>query len=233
MSTGFENQEKIAQLPQEGVHCFAANSKQVTTRRVITIPLMLVFLALGIYMLCTKSYVTAGCSLFALLITVLVFIQSFLIANYRVAVDYNEKRIVLRYRFSLITIPFENFDAHHGAPDKKEEIISAVQHTVVKYLVLDDVFEDACYQTSTKDLDSIEDFEKLSSEAFAIAEAYGAKNCEGVIKPDPSLNYRDVKIDAKELDDNDIDSIIADALEVDTETVKELTADAENASEEN
>ena len=78
----------------------------------------------------------------AFIITVLVFIQSFLIANYRVAVDYNEKRIVLRYRFSLITIPFENFDAHHGAPDKKEEIIANVQHVVVKYLVLDDVFEE-------------------------------------------------------------------------------------------
>lgn len=231
MSTGFENQEKLAQLPQEGVHCFAASGKQITTRRAITIPLMLVFLALGIYMLCTKEYVIAGCSCLAFIITVLVFIQSFLIANYRVAVDYNEKRIVLRYRFSLITIPFENFDAHHGAPDKKEEIIANVQHVVVKYLVLDDVFEDACYQTSTKDLASIEDFDKLSEEAFAIAEAYGAKNCEGVIKPDPSLRYRDTVIEAAELNENDIDNIIADALDVDTETVKELTAESDKSSE--
>lgn len=224
MATGFENEEKIAQLPQDGVHCFAANGKQIKQRRIITIPLCIVFLAFAIYLLVTKNYPLAICSFVVVLVSFLVFIQSFLIANYRVAVDYNEKMIVLRYRFSLITIPFENFDAHNGAPDKKEELLATVQHEVIKYLVLDNVFEDACYQTSTKDLASVEDFDKLSAEAFAIAEAYGAKNCEGAIKPDPSLGYNgDIK--AADLKDADIDSIVANALDVDTDTVKELAGD--------
>lgn len=224
MSTGFENQERIAKLPQEGVHCFAANTKQVKNRRIVTVPLMIIFLALGIYMLVSKSYAIGACSLVAFVIFLLVFIQSFLIANYRVAVDYNEKRIVLRYRFSLITIPFENFDAHIGAPDRAEEMLASMNHVAVKYLVLDNVFEDACYQTSTKDLASSSDFDQLMKEAFDIAEAYGAKYCDGVIKPDASLGYDAKSAEGKD-DELDVDSIVADALNLDESQVKELAGD--------
>ena len=31
-----QNKELIAKLPTEGVHCYAANSKQINTRRIVT-----------------------------------------------------------------------------------------------------------------------------------------------------------------------------------------------------
>ena len=117
------------------------------------------------------------------IISILVFAQSFLIAKFRVAVDYNEKNIVLRYRYSKIAIPFENFDGRDGTPDQAEAIIDKnFKKGATFYLVLDDVFEDACYQTSSSDLESVDDFKQLREECFAIAEAYGARNSKDKVK---------------------------------------------------
>lgn len=214
------NEEKIKALPQEGVHCFAAKGKQITTRRVITLPLMAISIALICLFLLMeeKNIAAAVASAIVFIVSLLVFIQTFLIAKYRIAVDYNEKKIVLRYRYSLITIPFENFDARDGEPDKAEALIdnSALGGSdKVYYLVLDNVLDDACYQTTTKDLASREDFFKLKEEVFAIADAYGARNLENAIKPENL--YSSKKSEAGEADIDDI--------------VKQAMADADTSSE--
>ena len=219
MGTGFENNGLIAKLPQEGVHCFPANESQIKTRRIVTIILMVAFIALTVVfclVLAKKQYILGGICGVGFIISLLVFIQSFLIAKYRVAVDYNEKKIVLRYRFSLIDIPFDSFDAREGEPDKAEEMLNNAmnQGSVTKYLVLDNVFDEACYQTSTKDLASKEDFEKLKKETFAIADAYGARNSEEAIKPNTDADAAAAKkenmkdITPGELNDDDIDAIV-------------------------
>jgi hypothetical protein len=139
---------------------------------------------------------------------VLVFCQTFLVSKFRVAVDYNNKNIVLRYRYSKIEIPFENFDARDGAPDQAEALIDKnFKKGVNAYLVLDDVFEDACYQTSIADLESKEDFDKLKADCFAIADAYGARNSKDKVKFYYEKNVDD-KADGEEAD---IDKIIEEA----------------------
>ena len=78
---------------------------------------------------------------------------------------------------------------------------------VTQYLVLDNVFDEACYQTSSKDLASVEDFTKLKEESLAIADAYGARNSEDAIKP--NTDGRGKKdIEASELNDEDIGNIV-------------------------
>ncbi len=187
MSTEYENKEKVAALPQEGVHCFAASSRQINVRRVITVILFAAFAALSVFFFTRDGGLGLGimCAC-AAVIAVLVFIQTFLIADYRVAVDYNVKEIVLRYRFSKVRIPFENLDSRDGEPTKAEAMLDSTgvgNKQKVYYLIFDDVYEDVCFQTSTNDLASREDFFKLKEEAFAIADAYGARNSEGAIKP--------------------------------------------------
>ena len=223
MASEFENSEKIAKLPKEGVHCFPANASQVKTRRIVTVILMVVFLALALLFLipANKQFVLAAACGVGLIISLLVFIQSFLIEKYRVAVDYNEKKIVLRYRFSLIEIPFDSFDAREGEADRAEEMLNNATNSsaVTEYLVLDNVFDEACYQTSTKDLATREDFFKLREETFAIADAYGARNSEDAIKPNTDGRASAKrKIEAGDLDDADIDAIVEDtAKEVEEE----------------
>ncbi len=160
------------------------------------------------------------------IITILVFIQTFLIAKYWVAVDYNLKRIVLRYRFSLITIPFESFDAREGEPDKAEALLNSVDHSSSKvaYLVLDDVFDEACYQTSTKDLASREDFYQLKDDCFAIAEAYGARNSSGAIKPNTTAKNND-RIVKEELSEDSIEDVINNALDVEDDKSEDKADD--------
>jgi len=213
MATGFENNELIAKLPTEGVHCFAANDKQIKTRRIVTVILMVIFAVLAVlFFVSTSQQIALGSAACAgFVICLLVFIQTFLIAKFRVAVDYNEKKVVLRYRFSLIDIPFESFDAREGEPDKAEEMLENASNNATKteYLVLDNVFDEACYQTSTKDLASREDFFQLKKETFDIAEAYGARNSENAIKPNTAPSKGDIK--ASELNDADIDSIVEEA----------------------
>ncbi len=214
MATGFEDAAKIEALPKEGVHCFAANSKQINIRRIVTAILMVVFAVLAVLFLVgsNPSYPLAGIAIVAFIVSLLVFIQTFLIAKYRVAVDYNEKKVVLRYRFSLISIPFDSFDARDGEPDKAEEMLENAKQGGEKtyYLVLDNVFDEACFQTSTKDLASREDFFQLKEEAFAIADAYGARNSEDAIKP----NQPEKKNDSiKPAGNDDVDDIVKKAIE--------------------
>ena len=64
------------------------------------------------------------------------------------------------------------------AGGKYEKIIEVNK----EYDYLDDVFEDACYQTSSTDLESVDDFKQLRDECFAIAEAYGARNSKDKVK---------------------------------------------------
>ncbi len=211
MATEYENQEKVAALPQEGVHCFAASSRQITIRRIVTTILFVAFAAGACFFFMRDGGLGLGifCAI-AALICVMVFIQTFLIADYRVAVDYNMKEIVLRYRFSKVKIPFENLDSRDGEPSKAEAMLDSTgvgnkQKTF--YLVFDDVYEDVCFQTSTNDLASREDFFKLKEEAFAIADAYGARNSEGAIKPQFSGKGAD----------SEIDEIVKNAIEDDSD----------------
>lgn len=232
MSSGFEDQAKIDKLPKEGVHCFPASGKQITSRRVITIILMLSFAALAAF-----GFIKGGTLLYAavvscivILVSLLVFIQSFLIAKFRVAIDYNEKKVLLKYRFSNIEIPFENFDGRDGTPDKAEELIdnNFNQGEKTFYLVLDNVFEDACFQTSTKDLASREDFFKLKEEAFAIADAYGARNSEDKVK----FWNEEQNDNKKDLGDDELEKIVNEAKEESGEAVSEVKEAAEEAVEE-
>jgi hypothetical protein len=149
------------------------------------------------------------------IISILVFAQSFLIAKFRVAVDYNEKNVVLRYRYSKISIPFENFDGRDGTPDQAEALIDKnFKKGTTFYLVLDDVFEDACYQTSSSELESVDDFKQLREEAFAIAEAYGARYSKDKVK----FYYE--KDEEKDTGSTDLDALIE-------ETKAEKKADEE------
>lgn len=234
MASGLEDAAKVAQLPQEGVHCFAANAKQISTRRIITIILSVAFAALIVagLVMSTPNYILVAIGVAGLIISVLVFCQTFLIAKYRVAVDYNEKKIVLRYRYSLITIPFENFDARDGDPDRAEAMLNNMEGNVVQYLILDNVFDEACFQTSTKDLASKEDFEQLKKEAFAIADAYGARNDQDAIKQLYTAGGKPIKgadVTGEEAQD-DVDDIVKKALS--EEQVEETVSEAEEKAEE-
>ena len=188
MTNELENKELIEKLPKEGVHCYPANASKITRNRIVSV----IFFVLGVFLVLvgllkvSDNIVKIGLLLVggvSAVISILVFAQSFLIAKFRVAVDYNEKNVVLRYRYSKISIPFENFDGRDGSPDQAEELINKnFKKDTTYYLVLDDVFEDACYQTSSTDLESMDDFKQLRDECFAIAEAYGARNSKDKVK---------------------------------------------------
>lgn len=233
----YQDKAKIAKLPKDGVHCFPANAKQISTRRIVTAILAVVFLGLSLYFFLKKSpsLPLGGISAVVVIISALVFIQTFLIATYRVAVDYNNKEIVLRYKFSKIAIPFENFDARDGEPDKAEELInnsSLGGNEKTYYLVLDNVFDEACFQTSTKDLASREDFFKLKEEAFAIADAYGARNDENAIKPDAMKAAEEAVSKQGDLDEDVIGSIVDEAKQEMADEKEEKKKEAAKKAEE-
>ncbi len=209
----FQNKELIAKLPKDGVHCYAGNPGKITRNRVISLVMFALSAALAVFgFINAKNGVVmialGGVGIVLALCFVLVFCQTFLVSKFRVAVDYNNKNIVLRYRYSKIEIPFENFDARDGAPDQAEALIDKnFKKGVNAYLVLDDVFEDACYQTSIADLESKEDFDKLKADCFAIADAYGARNSKDKVK-----FYYEKNVDDKEdAEEADIDKIIEEA----------------------
>ena len=221
----FQNKDLIAKLPKEGVHCYAGNPGKIMRNRIVSIIFFLLSGALAAFgFINAKNGVimlTLGCVGIVLAICfVLVFCQTFLVAKFRVAVDYNEKNIVLRYRYSKILIPFENFDARDGAPDQAEAIIDKnFKKEGNAYLVLDDVFEDACYQTSISDLESRDDFNKLKADCFAIADAYGARNSKDKVK-----FYYEKNVDDKAYgEEADIDKIIEEARNKDKDEKKEDT----------
>lgn len=220
MASGHENQEKINALPKEGVHCFAASGKQIVIRRIISLILLLALAGGAVYCFMNMgALLPAGCvaCVFAI-IALLVFIQTFLIAKYRVAIDYNEKQVVLRFRYSNIKIPFESFDARDGQPDRAEALVdNSMGGDKAQYLVLDDVFADACFQTSTRDLASREDFLKLREEAIAIADAYGARESEDKVR---FWNESEKDTD---VDDDDVEAIVAEAM---TENEEEKAVEA-------
>ena len=215
----FQNTELIAKLPKDGVHCYAGNPGKITRNRVVSLVMFALSAALAVFgFINAKNGVVmialGGVGIVLALCFVLVFCQTFLVAKFRVAVDYNNKNIVLRYRYSKIEIPFENFDARDGAPDQAEALIDKnFKKGGNAYLVLDDVFEDACYQTSIADLESKEDFEKLKADCFAIADAYGARNSKDKVK-----FYYEKNVDDKEdAEEADIDKIIEEARNGDKE----------------
>lgn len=213
MPTELENKELIEKLPKEGVHCYPANPSKITRNRVLSV----IFCILGVFLILFGLLkVTDNIIKLALLvvgglstlISILVFAQSFLIAKFRVAVDYNEKNVVLRYRYSKIAIPFENFDGRDGSPDQAEAIIDKnFKKNATFYLVLDDVFEDACYQTSSSDLESVDDFKQLREECFAIAEAYGARNSKDKVK----FYYEKDSGETKDVGSTDLDALVEEA----------------------
>ena len=184
----FQNKELIAKLPKEGVHCYAGNAGKIMRNRVVSLIMFALSVALAVVGIINRAngmlmLILAGLGVLLAVCFILVFCQTFLVAQFRVAVDYNNKNIVLRYRYSKILIPFENFDARDGAPDQAEAMIDKnFNKEGNSYLVLDDVFQDACYQTSIADLESKEDFEKLKADCFAIADAYGARNSKDKVK---------------------------------------------------
>ena len=51
----YQDKAKIAKLPKDGVHCFPANAKQISTRRIVTAILAVVFLGLSLYFFLKKS----------------------------------------------------------------------------------------------------------------------------------------------------------------------------------
>ena len=235
METEFGDAAKIAKLPQEGVHCYPGSAKKINRNRIVS-AILFVALAAGTaacFLLANGNYtlmLLGGVCAVGIIVSILVFCQTFLVAKYRVAVDYNEKAVVLRYRYSTISIPFENFDGREGKPDEAQALIDKnFNKGGNEYLILDDVFQDACYQTSATDLESVEDFKKLRDDCYAIADAYGARNSKDKVK----FYYEK---DNDEYDDNvdgdDIDKIIEEAKAEGKSGAKSAEPAAEPAAEE-
>jgi len=233
----FQNKELIAKLPKEGVHCYAGNPGKIMRNRILSLVMFALSVALAVVGIINRAngmlmLILACVGILLAVCFVLVFCQTFLVAKFRVAVDYNNKNIVLRYRYSKILIPFENFDARDGSPDHAEAMIDKnFNKEGNAYLVLDDVFEDACYQTSIADLESREDFEKLKADCIAIAEAYGARNSKDKVK-----FYYETDDEKGSSGDADMDAIIEEARNEQKAAKivnsEEETEESEEASEE-
>ena len=213
MELEFGDAEKIAKLPQEGVHCYPGSAKKINRNRIVS-AVFCVALAAGTaacFLLANGNYTLmlfGGVCAIGVIVSILVFCQTFLVAKYRVAVDYNEKAVVLRYRYSTISIPFENFDGREGKPDEAQALIDKnFNKGGNEYLILDDVFQDACYQTSMTDLESAEDFRKLRDDCFAIADAYGARNSKDKVK----FYYEKDEDDREDVDEDEIEKLIEEA----------------------
>ena len=231
METEFGDAAKIAKLPQEGVHCYPGSAKKINRNRIVS-AILCVALAAGTaacFLMANGNYtimLLGGVCAVGIIVSVLVFCQTFLVAKYRVAVDYNEKAVVLRYRYSTISIPFENFDGREGKPDEAQALIDKnFNKGGNEYLILDDVFQDACYQTSATDLESVEDFKKLREDCYAIADAYGARNSKDKVK---FYYEKDADDYVDDTDDDDIDKIIEEAK---AESKSEPKSDEDSSEE--
>ena len=234
MELEFGDAEKIAKLPQEGVHCYPGSAKKINRNRIVS-AVFCVALAAGTaacFLLANGNYtlmLLGGVCAIGVIVSILVFCQTFLVAKYRVAVDYNEKAVVLRYRYSTISIPFENFDGREGKPDEAQALIDKnFNKGGNEYLILDDVFQDACYQTSMTDLESAEDFRKLRDDCFAIADAYGARNSKDKVK----FYYEKDKDDREDADEDEIEKLIEEAKAERKEELSRPAVPAEEKAEE-
>lgn len=234
MELEFGDAEKIAKLPQEGVHCYPGSAKKINRNRILS-AVFCVGLAAGTaacFLLANGNYtlmLLGGVCAIGVIVSILVFCQTFLVAKYRVAVDYNEKAVVLRYRYSTISIPFENFDGREGKPDEAQALIDKnFNKGGNEYLILDDVFQDACYQTSMTDLESAEDFKKLRDDCFAIADAYGARNSKDKVK----FYYEKDEDDREDVDEDEIEKLIEEAKAEGKADSAKSAAPAEEKAEE-
>ncbi|MBN1774995.1 MAG: hypothetical protein JW817_00865 [Clostridiales bacterium] len=224
-STGVDIKEEVAlpvisedekdnaeSLPKGTVHCFPANPKQILIRRVATVVIILLCVAGAIYSLTSNpaNYYLLFLSGLAFIVSALVFIQTFLIAGFRVAVDYEQNEVVLRYMFRKLKIPFEEFDSRDGEPDRAQKAIgklNADKGGQRMYLILDNVHDDACYQTSSYDLASVSDFLKLKEEADQIARAYKAREkFEAEQKAQAEQDAADEADEAKEAEERETES---------------------------
>jgi len=168
-------------LPRDTVYCYPARKSMIIRRRIFSGILGVAFIALLVFFLqpASRSIGLAGFSAAGVIICILVFIQSILIASYRVALDYGKKEVVLRYQFQKIRIPFDDFDTREGKPDRAQELMPLLNmkaaKEVVRYLILDNVRDSAMYQTASKDLASQNDFDQLKEEAENIRNIYRGK----------------------------------------------------------
>ena len=175
-------------LPKDTVHCYPAGKSLIDRRRLISCITGAAFLAALVFFLLpdSRSILAAVLSAVGLIICLLVFAQSFLIAGFRVAIDYGKQEVVLRYQFQKIRIPFEDFDTREGKPDDTAAQLSRVFLRATKvaprYLILDNVRASACYQTTSNDLASSEDFDQLKADAENIRDVFQGKPKE---KPAP------------------------------------------------
>ena len=228
-STGVDIKEEVAlpvisedekdnaeSLPKGTVHCFPANPKQILIRRVATVVIILLCVAGAIYSLTSNpaNYYLLFLIGLAFIVSALVFIQTFLIAGFRVAVDYEQNEVVLRYMFRKLKIPFEEFDSRDGEPDRAQKAIgklNADKGGQRMYLILDNVHDDACYQTSSYDLASVSDFLKLKEEAEQIARAYKAR--EKFEAEQKAQAEQDAADEAKDAEERETESINTEKTE--------------------
>ena len=223
------SQEELDKLPKDTVHCFPASKTQILRRRIICL-VVAVLVCAGVGFLIagnTDPGPLLWCVFGAIfLVCAVVFVHTFVIAKYRVAMDYQKKEVALRYMFSKITIPFDSFDARDGAADRATQLIAnstiGANMAKVSYLILDNVYEEVCYQTSSKDLATKEDFDLLAKEAKAVAAVYKAKE-----KYD-ALKIEEDEEKGKNSDDESV-NLVKDAME---EEVKEKAEEAKKAAEE-
>lgn len=234
------SQEELDKLPKDTVHCFPASKTQILKRRIICLIIAALDAAVAGYLLAGKT--DPGPLLWCvfgaiMLICIVVFIHTFVIAKYRVAMDYQKNEVALRYMFNKITIPFDSFDAREGAADRATQLLqnSTLGANMVKadYLVLDNVYEEVCYQTSSKDLASKEDFDMLAKEAKLVSSVYKAKEKYDALNVDENDSKKDSKDDTVDLVKEAIKEEKAEKAEKAAEEAAEaIKADAEEAVEE-
>lgn len=168
-------------LPKGTMHCYPAGKSLIVRRRLISCITGAAFLAALIFFLLpdSRSIPAAVFSAAGLITCLLVFAQSFLIAGFRVAFDYGKQEVILRYQFQKIRIPFEDFDTREGRQDDTEARLSRVFLRATKaaprYLILDNVRDSACYQTTSNDLANSEDFDQLKADAENIRDVFRGK----------------------------------------------------------
>lgn len=228
------SQEELDKLPKDTVHCFPASKSQILKRRILTVVIAAIDLGLLGYLLVGETAPTPllWCVFVAIfLVCAIVFIHTFVIAKYRVAMDYKNNEVALRYMFSKITIPFDSFDARDGEGDRVAQMLknstlgANMEH--VDYLILDNVYEEVCYQTSSKDLATKEDFDLLVKEAKAVSAVYKAKEKYDALKTDD---------DETESSSDDVASLVKSIMKEDKEEKAEEAAkvveEAEKAAKE-